>query len=198
MQAGQGKAAALRLGVPSSFMLFRSHFRGLGLGALQRSLLVFLSFVWLNRQLPGMPILLAGLILKLPFNHPKLWVLRRQGARIGRNVHIAVDVEPTGVHELVGSNIHPPIRDPRLAVDVRLACVIARRIARIHTGRRAGYMVVIVPPRRRVVVGPVGVDEKRVEVDVACAAVSALNVAVGQRRPRGGRGEDLLGIHLLA
>jgi acetyltransferase-like isoleucine patch superfamily enzyme len=35
---------------------------------------------------------LARLILKLPFNSPKLWVLRRQGARIGCNVHIAVDV----------------------------------------------------------------------------------------------------------
>jgi acetyltransferase-like isoleucine patch superfamily enzyme len=35
---------------------------------------------------------LAGLILKLPFNRPKLWVLRRQGARIGNNVHIAVEV----------------------------------------------------------------------------------------------------------
>jgi acetyltransferase-like isoleucine patch superfamily enzyme len=35
---------------------------------------------------------LAQMILKSPFNSPKLWVLRRQGARIGRNVHIAVDV----------------------------------------------------------------------------------------------------------
>jgi hypothetical protein len=29
------------------------------------SLLIFLAFVWLNRQLPGMPVLLAGLMLNL-------------------------------------------------------------------------------------------------------------------------------------
>lgn len=34
-------------------------------GALPLSLLVFLVFVWLNRRLPGMPVLLAGLILNL-------------------------------------------------------------------------------------------------------------------------------------
>lgn len=33
--------------------------------ALPLSLLVFLSFVWLNRQLPGMSILLTGLVLNL-------------------------------------------------------------------------------------------------------------------------------------
>lgn len=31
-------------------------------------------------------------LLKLAFNRPKLWVLRRCGARVGRSVHIATDV----------------------------------------------------------------------------------------------------------
>ena len=35
---------------------------------------------------------LLGLILKLPFNSPKIWLLRRQGAQVGNNVHIEVDV----------------------------------------------------------------------------------------------------------
>lgn len=35
---------------------------------------------------------LAGWIIRWPFNAPKLWILRRLGAKIGRNVHISVDV----------------------------------------------------------------------------------------------------------
>jgi hypothetical protein len=38
---------------------------GAAAAALPFSLLIFLAFVWLNRRLPGMPILLAGLILNL-------------------------------------------------------------------------------------------------------------------------------------
>jgi len=33
--------------------------------SLSASLLVFLAFVWINRELPGMPVLLAGLLLNL-------------------------------------------------------------------------------------------------------------------------------------
>jgi len=35
---------------------------------------------------------LAGWILRWPFNNPKLLILRRLVAKVGRNVHIAVDV----------------------------------------------------------------------------------------------------------
>lgn len=35
---------------------------------------------------------IAGWIIRWPFNAPKLWVLRRLGAKVGRNVHISVDV----------------------------------------------------------------------------------------------------------
>jgi hypothetical protein len=38
---------------------------GAASAALPFSLLIFLAFVWLNRNLPGMPILLVGLILNL-------------------------------------------------------------------------------------------------------------------------------------
>jgi hypothetical protein len=38
---------------------------GAASAALPFSLLIFLAFVWLNRDLPGMPILLVGLILNL-------------------------------------------------------------------------------------------------------------------------------------
>jgi hypothetical protein len=34
-------------------------------GALPGSLFVFLAFVWVNRRLPGMPVLIAGLVLNL-------------------------------------------------------------------------------------------------------------------------------------
>ena len=35
---------------------------------------------------------LMGWLIRLPFNRPKLWILRGRGAKIGKNVHIAVDV----------------------------------------------------------------------------------------------------------
>ena len=37
----------------------------LAAASLLASLLVFLAFVWINRRLPGMPVLLAGLLLNL-------------------------------------------------------------------------------------------------------------------------------------
>jgi hypothetical protein len=38
---------------------------GLAAASLSASLVAFLAFVWINRRLPGMPVLLAGLILNL-------------------------------------------------------------------------------------------------------------------------------------
>jgi acetyltransferase-like isoleucine patch superfamily enzyme len=35
---------------------------------------------------------IAGWIIRWPFNAPKIWILRKLGAKIGRNVYISVDV----------------------------------------------------------------------------------------------------------
>ncbi len=48
--------------VPATRSLVPDWLAGLGLSA---SLIAFLAFVWINRRLPGMPILLVGLVLNL-------------------------------------------------------------------------------------------------------------------------------------
>jgi hypothetical protein len=56
--------------LPQVLVAYVPALAGVGTGgaasaALPFSLLIFLAFVWLNRRLPGMPILLVGLILNL-------------------------------------------------------------------------------------------------------------------------------------
>jgi len=56
--------------LPQVLVTYRPASVGVGIlgaasAALPFSLLIFLAFVWLNRSLPGMPILLVGLILNL-------------------------------------------------------------------------------------------------------------------------------------
>jgi len=43
-----------------------------------------LKLLWLTAK-----VAVARLLLALPFNAPKVWILRRLGARVGRNVHIS-------------------------------------------------------------------------------------------------------------
>jgi len=111
----------------------------------------------------------AALILKLPFYRLKPWVLRRQGAKIGRNVYISVDVwiDP----------LFPDLLEIEDDVTIGVGAKIALHEITVNEFR-AGRVII----RKGAVIGGFSLVSSGVEIG-ACATVAAEQCSGAMCRP---------------